>query len=147
MASEETTVLISIPARVKICHRGVPAVVPKGKVQAHLKHGDCLGACKPATTAASRTATTTQQQPAAANNAVKIYPNPVRDKVNIFLGNDFRDVRKVEVINLAGSVVAQQTAIPASTITIPLQRVQPGTYFIRITGKTVQTYKLVVAGF
>jgi len=64
-----------------------------------------------------------------------IYPNPVADKLTIE-NNKTGGIIKVEIINASGSTEIVQSVNPVKTvITIPVQKLQPGIYFIRITNK------------
>lgn len=67
--------------------------------------------------------------------SVSVYPNPVKDRLNIKAEN----LRSVEVFNLVGQLVLSTT-----TTTVDMDSLNQGIYFVRITadGKTVT--KLIV---
>jgi cytochrome c peroxidase len=74
-----------------------------------------------------------------------IYPNPVGDKMNIE-NNRAGEITKVEIINASGNTEYVQKVNSGQTlITIPVQKLSPGIYFIRITHKdnTVITKKIM----
>jgi len=74
-----------------------------------------------------------------------VYPNPVAGKLNI---ENYRaiEITKVEIINAAGNIQFVQKLNSLQTlITIPVEKLRPGIYFIRITNKdkTVITKKFI----
>ena len=63
---------------------------------------------------------------------VKIYPNPVKDIINIFTEYDSRWIGKViDVIDMNGKIVLK-TSIKSSNQSINTSRLAPGVYFIRL---------------
>jgi Secretion system C-terminal sorting domain len=63
--------------------------------------------------------------------AINIYPNPATDRLTITI-NDLTGAGNIHVINLQGQVL--QTVSPASsnTVTIPVNGLAPGIYFVEI---------------
>lgn len=43
--SAAATVTITIPRKIRLCHKGRSKLVSRGDVLDHLRHGDCIGAC------------------------------------------------------------------------------------------------------
>ncbi|QRR02387.1 T9SS type A sorting domain-containing protein [Dyadobacter sandarakinus] len=74
---------------------------------------------------------------------VSIYPNPTSEILS-FQGSDWKQVRKVELIN-SRSAVVYSSAKPVRSIDV--SRLQPGLYFARVVRKdgTSQLHKVVVA--
>ena len=67
-----------------------------------------------------------------------LYPNPVTDKLTIE-NNKLSVIIKVEVINAAGNIeIIQSINSEQQVITIPMQKLRTGIYFIQITNKDKQ---------
>lgn len=77
------------------------------------------------------------------NSGFTMYPNPSSDGIiTIEAKSDFT---KVEVLNLLGSVVAIQAAKNEEKITLNLNSLSEGTYFVRLSnGEQVRTEKLIL---
>ncbi|HEY6064102.1 MAG TPA: cytochrome c peroxidase, partial [Chitinophagaceae bacterium] len=74
-----------------------------------------------------------------------LYPNPVTDQL-VIENNHASGIAKVEIINGSGiSEIVQIENSVQKLITIPMQKLRPGIYFIRITNKdsTVITKKIM----
>jgi hypothetical protein len=74
-----------------------------------------------------------------------LYPNPVTDRLNI-VNNSGGGIVKIEILNAAGNILIVHSANPGqSIITVPVQKLSPGIYFIRITNKDkfVVTKKII----
>ncbi len=64
----------------------------------------------------------------------QLYPNPTREKINIYLGDDVPDLYKVEVINQLGQLLftEERTGNESSVATIDLSSLPTGVYFVRL---------------
>jgi hypothetical protein len=78
--------------------------------------------------------------------SVSIYPNPVRDKVNIDLSAYAGSFNRIELMNLVGQTLAEQN-IPTDqkSITLNVPGLKDGTYMIRLLGDSgVCTRRIVI---
>lgn len=74
------------------------------------------------------------------DNEFVLYPNPVKDILNISTKNQ-TEIQSVEIYNMVGQVVI---AIPNSTKTIDVSSLETGTYFIKVNSeKDTTTTKFV----
>lgn len=75
---------------------------------------------------------------------VKVFPNPTFDILNLTL-DEFSKSVKVQIFNTSGQKVQEAVQIKNSTIKIDLGSLQPGNYFIQLSGyqKKSKTYKIV----
>ena len=64
--------------------------------------------------------------------------------INVNLGTNAQNIRKIDVLDLSGRVVLQLNVGKMQSLTIPSGRLKPGTYLIRMQGNNVSTQKLVV---
>jgi hypothetical protein len=73
-------------------------------------------------------------------NEFVLYPNPVKEVLNISSKNQ-TEISSIEIYNIVGQVVI---AIPNSTKTIDVSNLKTGTYFIKVnTEKGTTTTKFV----
>ena len=73
---------------------------------------------------------------------VEIYPNPVKDMVNIKFDREPMVGTQISVYDFTGKVVMKSVA-SGKDINLDLSSVQVGPYFIRIDQQTSKTYKIV----
>ncbi len=74
------------------------------------------------------------------DNIILLYPNPAKDYVKLINVEN----TTIEIYNIIGSLIATYSNVTDSEITINLDKIQVGTYFIKITDdKNVITKKLV----
>lgn len=74
---------------------------------------------------------------------VKIYPNPVIDKL-VIESDEFNQNLQVSVIDLLGKEVLKQSFINSKTETLDVSMLLPGVYFVIIsTGKEIGVVKIV----
>ena len=64
-------------------------------------------------------------------NTLKVYPNPVRDNLNVVINGDY-DLKRLLVSDVSGRVLLTQTAesLNKSPIIVPCQNLQSGVYYI-----------------
>ncbi|MEA3445950.1 MAG: two-component regulator propeller domain-containing protein [Bacteroidota bacterium] len=75
------------------------------------------------------------------NNNFEIYPNPAKNKINIYSS---ATIKKIELYNPSGQLL-RKTSINKNQQTIDISGLSPGNYFIRATGKNdVWVKKFVV---
>jgi hypothetical protein len=81
---------------------------------------------------------------AMANKGITVYPNPVTNKINIQLGENNKDIRKVQVMDMSGRVVRDVAVKKASTISILTNGMRSGTYLLLLQGNESISHKIVV---
>ncbi|MBW7867409.1 MAG: T9SS type A sorting domain-containing protein [Brumimicrobium sp.] len=77
-------------------------------------------------------------------NEFTVYPNPATDNIQIKMDNNM--ISRVEILDLNGRVVFNnQTPIKASSMTIPVNQLEDGTYFVKVqSGDQIGTKKIIV---
>ncbi|MBN8877733.1 MAG: cadherin domain-containing protein [Sphingobacteriales bacterium] len=113
------TVTVTIPDKIKICHNGEQISVSKYAALAHIRHGDCIGACGPGV-----------DYPAL---KVNISPNPT---VNTFLvtiksGNPTQPVT-MNVYTLLGVLVEQKQNLQVGQSIKIGQNYKQGIYLVEL---------------
>ncbi len=81
------------------------------------------------------------------NNDFKIFPNPTKDNLTIFVAPSENNNLEAQIINALGEIVFKQKNIqPAIQYTFNLENLHNGIYFLKLVGnnKTI-TQKIVVA--
>ncbi len=80
---------------------------------------------------------------------VKVYPNPVKDYVNIEVFGDVARTFRVEVINISGTITITEKLIFSDMywyiLQIPVENLSKGLYFVRIMsedGVISRTFKI-----
>jgi hypothetical protein len=68
---------------------------------------------------------------------IRLFPNPASTAVTIAGGRD--KITQVQVIDIAGKVLATYNYKAAENVTISLQQLPPGNYMIKINGKVTKT--------
>jgi hypothetical protein len=106
----------------------------------HIAHGDCIAACTGGTDK-GKSARLGEQ---AVANYIKVYPNPARGIININLGTNTQNIRRVDIVDISGRLVMQMNVGKVQTLTISGDRLKAGTYIIRLHGDKIMTEKLVV---
>jgi hypothetical protein len=80
---------------------------------------------------------------ASGQKAVSICPNPAKDNLNIISGKKLQV--DVQMFNSLGSVVINKQKVNISgTYKLDISQLNPGVYFIRITGKEIQEIQKVI---
>ncbi|HEV8284880.1 MAG TPA: T9SS type A sorting domain-containing protein [Chitinophagaceae bacterium] len=144
--SNVRTVMITIPNKIKICHKGKNVIsIGKMDIPDHLAHGDCIGACADGVDkgnpSVARFSAGTEE---ALTNTIKVYPNPAKGQININLVTNLQNVTKIVVVDLSGRVIVQMNVGKMQTLAIPSGRLKAGTYMIRMLGDKTQSQKIVV---
>jgi len=71
-----------------------------------------------------------------------IYPNPATDEVTVTSG---KPLEQVMVVNLMGQVIKQMDVVSGNTVSLKLQDLKAGTYFvIALDGEGKHTHQLVI---
>jgi hypothetical protein len=82
------------------------------------------------------------------NTLVSVYPNPAKDQLNVFLGNELKGLTTLIVMNVAGQVTHQTTfnkLSSESTLTLNIKDLASGMYFVKIENAAgVAEKKLIV---
>jgi endo-1,4-beta-xylanase len=137
--SAEQTVIITIPDKITVCHKGQLISVSKMAAIGHIQHGDCIGSCSTGNTSRYGIASAPS-----GNSNILVYPNPVKDRININLGSNTDNIRKIQVLDLSGRIVMEMNVGKTSnSITIP-GKLRAGTYFVRLQGDKSSNHKIVV---
>jgi hypothetical protein len=126
--------------KVMVCHNGKAICVASGAVQAHLNHGDNLGACGTVTVAAVGS---DDHAGAGISTQISVYPNPVNDKINIWLGANEKQIRRIEMVDMVGNIVLRQQTNNRSEVTLYVQQLPAGVYVLRLIGDKAETFKIV----
>jgi len=74
----------------------------------------------------------------------QVFPNPAYEQVIIIVPSEATGEAQVQILNLAGVVVKQQTVNPESRITLQVADLPAGIYFLRIAGKDFTVTKKIV---
>lgn len=79
---------------------------------------------------------------------VSVYPNPAKEKVTIYLGNNFNGNTTVTILNTQGQVVQKQSfnkAFQAAETTLDVSQLAAGMYFVRVENVSgIAERKLVI---
>jgi hypothetical protein len=141
--SSQETVTIKVSDKVYVCHFGKSMLVQRSKVPDHIKHGDNTGSCT-TTSSQARITTSSETEMTALSNRIMVYPNPAKGQININLGTNTQNIKKIEVVDLSGRLVMQLNVGKMQALAIPSGRLKAGTYMIRMQGNKVTTQKIVV---
>ena len=86
---------------------------------------------------------TTGLIPIKALAALNIYPNPVKNTLNVYLNNQ-SNIRTIEIINLTGTVLKSQQVNGTNSVSIDMSKFLNGVYICRCNdGFVIQTAKVV----
>ncbi len=69
-------------------------------------------------------------------DAVILYPNPANGEIHL---NGMKDALSLMITNMAGQLVLQTAADGLDEMTLDIQSLEPGNYFVKITGKQGET--------
>lgn len=84
-------------------------------------------------------------KPSLSDFNIQAYPNPAQDKLTIALNGNTLHVRKIELQDLIGRVVAQvPVGSQASTVVLPRNAQAAGIYVLRLHGDQVVSQKVVL---
>jgi hypothetical protein len=136
--SAPQTVMVTIPDKITVCHKGQLISVSKMAAIGHLQHGDCIGTC-------GNQAGTTRLSSDAILQAegVRVYPNPVTDQLNIDLGTNSLHIRSIELIDLMGRTVLQ-VKVQNSVVKVPKGSLTTGTYILQLKGDKLLSKQVTV---
>jgi hypothetical protein len=121
--------------KVPVCHKGHTIWISVHAVDAHLRHGDCIGEC-----------ISDRAQPPASKKCAPftVYPNPARGRATIRFNSDCEcQKKKVELTDFSGKVIKAFTVGDNSDLIIDRGSLRPGHYFIRVTGSEVWSLPLI----
>ncbi|MGE5348557.1 MAG: T9SS type A sorting domain-containing protein, partial [Actinomycetota bacterium] len=121
--------------KVPVCHKSHTIWVSIHAVDAHLRHGDCIGEC----------ISERAQNPATRQCApFTVYPNPARDRVTLRFASDCEcQMKKVELTDFSGRVLKAYTIGDNSDLIVDRGNLRPGHYFIRVTGNEVWSLPVI----
>jgi hypothetical protein len=72
-----------------------------------------------------------------------VYPNPATNKININLGNNANNIRRIQVLDISGRVV-RDIIVQNANISIPTKGFSTGAYLVRMQGNEIIQRKIVV---
>ncbi|WP_029278510.1 Ig-like domain-containing protein [Pedobacter borealis] len=128
--------------KVKICHNDNVICVAPSAVQEHLDHGDKLGSCNNSAKDGTNgnTVASGSKEMADISN-VKLYPNPVRDNLNITVTR-LENNANIRIYNVLGTKV-RDVHFNSLPQLVPVESLPTGTYYVVIqNGK--ETFKKVI---
>jgi len=77
---------------------------------------------------------------AASQKSLKLYPNPASDKLTVQLTEG--TMNHIQITNVAGQVVFKsKTGMQAHQVTLPVNQLAPGVYYLRITSSATTVTK------
>ncbi len=138
--SEAQTVTVTLPNKITVCHNGRLISVSKFAAIGHLQHGDCIGSCGAEPTLISKSALVENIMQ---SEGIRVYPNPVRDHLNIDLGVNSLNVRSIEIIDVTGRILMRITP-KNSIVNIRRGQLKAGTYILKLMGDTLLQKQVVV---
>lgn len=110
--------------KIKICHNGNTICVALSAVQAHLNHGDYLGACATTSLVSKGIVAESNKEPDAF-----VYPNPASGQVTV--RNEFnKPLGNITIYNANGIVMCTRYSGKAQ-VSIDINNLPSGIYFIR----------------
>ncbi|HYX08548.1 MAG TPA: autotransporter-associated beta strand repeat-containing protein, partial [Bacteroidales bacterium] len=80
---------------------------------------------------------------ASVDNTIQIYPNPVKDKLNVSFGN-YAFTGTVQVLNLIGRPVYSRVLNNAYNFQFNLSGIKPGIYFLKFKSTNIEIIKKLV---
>jgi hypothetical protein len=116
--------------KIAICHNGHTIRVAVQAVDAHLRHGDCIGECLD------------EQEKRGPeqfrNPPFSVFPNPAKERFTVrFDRNDECNVNTIELADFNGRIVKTWTVRENSDLVIERGKLNPGYYYIRLKGDQV----------
>ncbi len=78
------------------------------------------------------------------SSSVSVYPNPATDDVIVDLGNDYRNVVEIQLINSSGQLILNEECGTQSMTYINISDLASGLYFVKIFKKSGITVKKVM---
>ncbi|MBI4929662.1 MAG: T9SS type A sorting domain-containing protein [Bacteroidetes bacterium] len=133
--------------KITICHKGNTISVSQNALQAHLNHGDCIGACN---TTGARFSNESVEATPSAEIILTAIPNPFSEKTEIEFMTDRDEEISIEAYNYSGQLVrqlcfAKTEAGKKSKIMFDAHGLSKGMYFIKAqTTSEVRIIKLVL---
>ena len=128
---------------VVVCHKGNTLAVAAPAVQAHLGHGDMLGACLDDT----RTTRAREQATEHVDNlSVKVLSNPTRSYFELQVSGRADNKTQLRVYDLQGRLLETKPVLQSNQTIRIGALYNPGVYLLQISqGDRVQTLRLVKA--
>ena len=76
-------------------------------------------------------------------NNIKLFPNPVKDELNIVLNNS--SYNKVQILDITGKVVIEKNIDNSNRVNISTSKLKDGIYFCKIYGEQIITEKFIIS--
>lgn len=76
-----------------------------------------------------------------------LYPNPVKDVLNIRMDSDTGELTAIRIVNSLGQVVLynpEMELLPGQVVSLDVSFFQPGVYFVEITSGTTRCVKRII---
>ena len=137
--SAPQTVMVTIPDKITVCHKGQLISVSKMAAIGHIQHGDCIGTCGTQPTGTTRLFSEAVLQA----EGIRVYPNPVTDQLNIDLGTNSLHIRNIELIDLTGRTVLQMN-VQNSIVKVPKGSLITGSYILQLKGDKLVSKQITV---
>lgn len=137
--------------KVKVCHNGNEICISASAVPAHLAHGCSIGECddrgnncKPGETETNEEVKNESNISELASASIKVYPNPSSGAFILELPAGVRNAH-VLIMDIAGRIIENRTAIGENMIRFNLQHVAQGTYMIHVrSGQEIYNSKITI---
>jgi len=130
----------SYTRKITICHKGHTINVSINSLEAHLKHGDCIGGCVNEIHPDLNNIPPKCDKPV--EHLFEIYPNPARDNFIVKAFDANNPIRRVELFDMHGNIVRSVPGNNSQELQIERNDLKNGKYFVKITGD--ETVTLVV---
>jgi len=127
--------------RVPVCHNGHTIYISLNAVDAHLKHGDCLGKCFIEKHINRRDF---DDKESIKHTPFTIYPNPASEKITIKFSHDLNnESKRLEITDFYGKLVRSYIITDKSDLTIYKGNLHSGQYYIRLVGKEIYSQVVI----
>ncbi|MDB5119128.1 MAG: uncharacterized protein JWN56_346 [Sphingobacteriales bacterium] len=134
---------VTISNNINVCHNGHVISISRNAVKAHIKHGCTLGSCGGNGSFIASHVNEDFNLQSISQPSIIIYPNPVLDKLQVNLGTEIKNVRKIMVSNLSGQTVLQQAVNGETLVVLNFDQLITGMYVVTIIADEVKTFKVV----
>jgi hypothetical protein len=128
--------------QIPVCHNNHTIFISPNALNAHLKHGDCIGQCKDEKTASGERSSggdARYDKP-----PFTVYPNPAGDNITIKLGETCgKETQKLELIDYNGKILKEFIVAGNNEIIFYRESLPAGNYYLKLTGDKVYTTLVV----
>jgi hypothetical protein len=128
--------------KVTICHKGHTITVSINALEAHLKHGDCIGEC--VNEIHPDFSVVSPKCDKADENPFEIYPNPARYNFIVKAYDPLYTIKRVDLIDMHGNIVRSVSGNNSPEVQIERNNLKNGKYFVKITGDEIVTLVVIL---